>query len=130
MRHRIREQLAGQRTALLNALRGHLSEIGVIAPQGAQHAYRLKRLVAGEADDNGEIVVCEPVRVALAPLLKQVDALDEAIPICRPCSRVQRRGKKRSLKSADTARAVSLLSMASDVNCSRAGLKHAKGCGA
>ena len=79
MRHRVREQLVGQRTALLNALRGHLSEIGVIAPQGAQHAYRLKRLAAGEADDNGEIVGCKAVRAALTPLLKQVDALDEAI---------------------------------------------------
>jgi hypothetical protein len=26
-------------TAALNALRGHLAEIGVIAPQGVQHAY-------------------------------------------------------------------------------------------
>jgi hypothetical protein len=46
MRHRVRELLSGQRTALLNALRGHLSEIGIVAPQGAQHAYRLKRLLA------------------------------------------------------------------------------------
>ena len=30
MRHRAREQLVGQRTALLNALRGHLSEIGMV----------------------------------------------------------------------------------------------------
>jgi hypothetical protein len=29
MRHRARELLAGQRTAALNALRGHLAEIGV-----------------------------------------------------------------------------------------------------
>ncbi len=75
MRHRVREQLSGQRTALLNALRGRSSEIGVIAPQGAQHAMRLKRLAEGEADDNGEIVVCEAVRMALAPLVKQIDAL-------------------------------------------------------
>ena len=33
MRHRTRELLAGQRTALLNALRGHLAEIGLVAPQ-------------------------------------------------------------------------------------------------
>ena len=79
MRHRLREQLVSQRTALLNALRGHLSEIGVIAPQGAQHAYRLKRLAEGDADDNGEIVVCDAVRAALAPLVKQIDALDDAI---------------------------------------------------
>ena len=79
IRHRVREQLVSQRTASLNALRGHLSEIGVIAPQGAPHAYRLKRLAEGDADDNGEIVACEAVRAAPAPLAKQIDALDEAI---------------------------------------------------
>ena len=79
MRHRVREQLSGQRTALLNALRGHLSEIGVIAPQGAQHAYRLKQLAEGQANENGVIVVCEAVRAALAPLAKQLEALDEAL---------------------------------------------------
>jgi transposase len=36
-----RELLAGDRTRMLNALRGHLAEIGVVAAQGAQHAYRL-----------------------------------------------------------------------------------------
>ena len=46
MRHRARELLAGQRTAALNALRGHLAEIGLIAPQGAHHAYGLKRMAA------------------------------------------------------------------------------------
>ena len=79
MRHRVREQLSGQRTALLNALRGHLSEIGIIAPQGAQHAYRLKLIAEGQADENGEFLVCEAVRAALAPLAKQIEALDEAI---------------------------------------------------
>jgi transposase len=78
-RHRVREQLVGQRTALLNALRGHLSEIGLVAAQGAQHAYRLKRMLAAGADENGEIVVPERVRVALAPLAAQIDALDQVI---------------------------------------------------
>jgi transposase len=79
MRHRVREQLVGQRTALMNALRGHLSEIGVVAPQGAEHAWRLKWLTEGEADENGEIVVGDAVRLALAPLVRQIDALEEAI---------------------------------------------------
>ena len=35
IRHRARELLAGQRTAALNALRGHLAEIGVVAPRRA-----------------------------------------------------------------------------------------------
>jgi hypothetical protein len=79
MRHRARELLAGQRTAALNALRGHLAEIGVVAPQGAQHAYDLKRLAVDGFDEYGEVVVPDCVRVALRPLDSQIDALDEAI---------------------------------------------------
>ena len=79
MRHRARELLAGQRTAALNALRSHLAEIGVVAPQGAQHAYGLKRMAADGFNENGEIVVPDCVRGALGPLVGQIDALDEAI---------------------------------------------------
>ena len=79
MRHRARELLAGQRTSLLNALRGHLAEIGIVAPQGAQHAYDLKRLIADGFDEDGEIVVPDCVRAALRPLVDQIDGLDEAI---------------------------------------------------
>jgi len=79
MRHRARELLAGQRTSLLNALRGHMAEVSAVAPQGAQHAYGLKRLAADGFDDNGEIVVPDCVRAALRPLVGQIDALDEAI---------------------------------------------------
>src|ERR1700721_1035321 len=79
MRHRARELLAGQRTAALNALRGHLAEIGLIAPQGAHHAYGLKRLVGDGFNENGEIGVPDCVRGALRSLVGQIDALDEAI---------------------------------------------------
>src|SRR3984893_16016967 len=79
MRHRARELLAGQRTAALNALRGHLAEIGVVGPQGAQHAYDLQRLAIDGFDANGQVVVPDCVRVALRPLISQIDALDEAI---------------------------------------------------
>ena len=79
MRHRTRELLAGQRTALLNALRGHLAEIGLVAPQGAHHAYGLKRMVADGFNENGEIVVPDCVRGALRALVGQIDALDGAI---------------------------------------------------
>ena len=34
MHHKAREMLVAQRTQLINALRGHLAEIGVIAAQG------------------------------------------------------------------------------------------------
>ena len=49
----------GQRTAALNALRGHLAEIGVVGPQGVQHAYDLKRLACDGFDENGEVIVPE-----------------------------------------------------------------------
>jgi transposase len=78
MRHRLAKLLAGHRTAALNALRGHLAEIGVIAPQGVQHAYDLKLAVDG-FDEYGEVVVPDCVRVALGQLVSQIDALDEAI---------------------------------------------------
>jgi transposase len=79
MRHRARELLVSQRMQILNALRGHLAEIGVVAAQGAQNAYVLKHLAAEGCDENGEIVVADGVRAALAPLVRQIDALDEEI---------------------------------------------------
>src|SRR4051794_1506393 len=33
MLHRVRDQLIGQRTATINALRGHLAELGIVAAQ-------------------------------------------------------------------------------------------------
>src|ERR1700735_4496106 len=38
---RVRDLLVGQRTQLINALRGHLGEYGVVAPQGPFHVERL-----------------------------------------------------------------------------------------
>ena len=57
MRHWARELLAGQRTAALNALRGHLAEIGIVGPQGVQYAYDLKRLAIDGFDANGQVLV-------------------------------------------------------------------------
>ena len=79
MRHRVRELMVGQRTATINALRSHLSEIGVVAAQGVPNAYALKELADGGVDENGDIVIPDCVRLALAPLVRQIDALDEAI---------------------------------------------------
>jgi transposase len=41
MHHKVREILVSQRTQLLNALRGDLAEVGVIAAQGPNGAYAL-----------------------------------------------------------------------------------------
>jgi transposase len=39
MHDKVRELLVSQRTRLLNALRGHLAEVGTIAAQGPNGAY-------------------------------------------------------------------------------------------
>jgi transposase len=69
MRHKTREMLVSQRTQLLNGLRGHLTEVGVIAAQGPRHARELAELIE-TCDETIPFEVCE----ALAPR-----NLDEAI---------------------------------------------------
>src|SRR5271168_662893 len=71
MRHKTREMLVSQRTQLLNGLRGHLTEIGVIAAQGLKNARELADLIMAEADET--IPAC--ARAALAPLVGQLHAL-------------------------------------------------------
>jgi transposase len=68
--------LVPQRTQLLNGLRGHLTEVGVIAAQGPRHARELAELI--EACD--ETIPFEVVRgVSLALLVVQLRNLDDAI---------------------------------------------------
>jgi transposase len=74
MRHKAREMLVSQRTQLLNGLRGHLTEVGVIAAQGPRHARELAELIEA-CDETIPFEVCE----ALAPLVVQLRTLDEAI---------------------------------------------------
>ena len=74
MRHKTREMLVSQRTQLVNGLRGHLTEVGVIAAQGPRHARELAELIEA-CDETIPFEVCE----ALAPLVVQLRNLDEAI---------------------------------------------------
>ena len=74
MRHKAREMLVGQRTQLLNGLRGHLAEVGVIAAQGAGNMRSLGALI-----HDGDPAIPEAVRASLMPLVAQIACLDEAI---------------------------------------------------
>ena len=67
MRHKAREMLVSQRTQLLNGLRGHLTEVGVIAAQGPRHARELAELIEA-CDETVPFEVCE----ALAALVVQL----------------------------------------------------------
>ena len=50
---RTRDLLVRQRTQLINALRGHLAEHGVVAPQGTAHVKRLADVIGDETDIAG-----------------------------------------------------------------------------
>lgn len=71
---RARKLLVGQRTQLLNALRGHLAEHGAIAPAGAPKVQRLASKVI-EAGDQIPGSITELARL----MLGQIEALGTAI---------------------------------------------------
>ena len=73
--HRVRDQLVGQRTATINALRGHLAEFGIVA---AQRQAGLRQLLAtlAEVDDDRLPPLAREVLHTLAAHLR---ALEERI---------------------------------------------------
>jgi transposase len=75
MLHRGRELLVRQRTALINALRGHLAEFGIVAAQGARHVIELVAVV----QDRHDARLPASVRAALAPLVCQMTSLEVGI---------------------------------------------------
>jgi transposase len=50
MLHRIRDLLMRQRTQVINALRAHLAELGVVAAQGREGLNELVTIIASEED--------------------------------------------------------------------------------
>jgi transposase len=74
MLHKAREMLVQQRTQLLNGLRGHLAEIGVIAAQGTCNMRALGSLI-----HEGHPDIPEAVRASLMPMITQIAHLDTAI---------------------------------------------------
>lgn len=74
MHHKVRETLVRQRTQILNTLRGHLAEIGVIAAQGPRNARALAALLR-----EGDASIPSMVTSALRPLVNQLDQIEEEI---------------------------------------------------
>ncbi len=71
MLHRTRDLLVRQRTMLINAIRGHCAEFGMIAPQGARRSADLIERVR-QADGS---LLPDLARSALLMLAGQLDAL-------------------------------------------------------
>jgi len=97
MHHKVRELLVAQRIQLLNALRGHLGEAGVIAAQGACNARALAALVAAGHE---EVPAC--VAEALLPLVEQLGQFDAAI------AEADRAIAEAARENADTRRLMSI----------------------
>lgn len=81
--HRARELLMRQRTQLINALRGHLAEFGVIAPQGVQNVQVLTMLLADVTQEQVPTIVQQTLQTAIVAQLRETDKrigeLDTAI---------------------------------------------------
>jgi transposase len=75
LHHRTRDLLVRQRTMLINALRGHLGEFGIIAPAGRHHVADLVNLL----QDAGDAELPALAREALRSLIAGLQNLDERI---------------------------------------------------
>jgi hypothetical protein len=73
--HRGRERLVRQRTALVNALRAHLAEFGIIAPQGLRNVGKLIVIVRDEDDARLPYMACQVLQVLAA----QIEHLETAV---------------------------------------------------
>lgn len=75
MLHRTRELLVGQRTTLINAMRGHLAELGIVAAQGFAAFKTLLVVVHDEVDARLPAVA----RTALKVVARQIDEVSDRI---------------------------------------------------
>jgi len=73
--HRSRDLLVKQRTMLINALRCHLAEFGIVAAQKRTGLAQLVAMVKDDADENLPILV----RRGLKPLIHQLEQMQSEI---------------------------------------------------
>ena len=77
MLHKARELLVRQQTMLINAIRGHMAELGMIAPQGSA---KIKDLIAVIQDSEDQSIPAL-ARAALQPLVHQMQTLDGQVEV-------------------------------------------------
>ena len=73
-----RDLLMGQRTQLLNALRGHFGEIGIVVPKGAHEVKALVDLVMGQEEEH---TLADAMCQALKALVATLAALEDEIKV-------------------------------------------------
>ena len=92
MQHRTRDLLIRQRTQLINALRAHLAELGIVAAQGREG---VKDLLAIVADDRDERLPID-ARASVIVLAKQLESLQMLIGAIEKRIKVQHRANEAS----------------------------------
>jgi transposase len=75
MMHRARELLIRQRTMLVNALRGHLAEFGLIEAQGLHKVARLIAIITDETDER----IPDLARQVLKVIVNQIENTQGAV---------------------------------------------------
>jgi len=92
MQHRTRDLLMRQRTQVINALRGHLAELGIVAAQGREGLKQLLTIIADEKDARLPI----DARASLIVLAAQLQALHTMIGSIEKRLTVQHRANESS----------------------------------
>ena len=90
MLHSARSQLIGQRTQLVNAVRGHLSELGIIAERGLLGFTDLAAIVRDESDQR----LPTTARAALMILVRQIEAVSAEISALDTALRKENKASK------------------------------------
>ncbi|MBN8905092.1 MAG: IS110 family transposase [Rhodospirillales bacterium] len=94
MLHRVRDLLVRQRTMLLNAMRGHMAEFGIVVPQGSRRVGELVALAVGENDAALPALARQALRelaAALAALDGRIEQAEAAILAWHKGSQASRR---------------------------------------
>src|SRR5215510_10680024 len=91
MLHSARSPLVGQRTQLINGVRGHLSELGIIAARGLLGLTELAAIVRNERDQRLPAIA----RAALVVLVRQIETI--SIEIAALDNRLRKENKASDL---------------------------------
>jgi len=100
MQHRARDLLMHQRTQLINALRSHLAELGIIAPQGREGIKELLAIIADDANTH----LPNDARASLIVLAAQLQALQTTIGAIEKRITVQPSRHQREQATSDHSR--------------------------
>jgi transposase len=92
MQHRARDVLLRQQTQVINALRAHLAELGIVAAKGREGLKELLTIIADESDERLPI----DARASLIVLAAQLQALHTMIGTIEKRLIVQHRGNEAS----------------------------------